>query len=151
MADHRLQTSTLKYPRAVAAVLLLLCFFGCGEKNQTSMSGKQDQWVRGNDLSIRVSFAEGKIDIRNDGSKEARVLPLTVRGWYPSFGQKEITMRSGQVEALKPGERLSLTIPPFLQMEPPPGGPFNQEPLNKLQLELGPSGSKEVFTVTAER
>lgn len=150
MAEHRLRMSTLKYLRALAPALLLLCFFGCGGISQTSVTGKQDQWVRGKDLSVRVSFAEGKIDIRNDGSKEARVLPLTVRGWYPSFGQKEITMRSGQVEALKPGEQLSLTIPPFLQLEPPPGGLYTQEALTKLQVELGPPGSKEVFTVTAE-
>lgn len=135
---------------ALVALFLMFGFSGCGGASQTSVSGQPDQWVRGKSLSIRISFTEGKIGIRNDNGKEARVIPMTVRGWYKTFGQKEITMRSGQIEVLKPGEQLALSIPPFLQMEPPPGGLFTEEALDKLQVELGPPGAREVFTVQAK-
>lgn len=134
----------------LAASILMFGFSGCGGASQTSVSGQPDQWVRGKNLSVRISFTENKVGIRNDNDKEARVIPMTVRGWYKTFGQKEITMRSGETEVLKPGEQLSLSIPPFLQMQPPPGGLATQEALEKLQVELGPANAKEVFTVQAK-
>lgn len=134
-----------------AILVAATCFCSCSHR--TSVSGPPDQWIRAKELSVRVSFTEdrvGKIGIRNDSSKEVRVLPMTIRGWYKQYGEKEITMRSGEVETLKPGEQFSMTIPPFLQMDskmPSIPGITVTDELYKLQVELGPESSREIFAV----
>lgn len=132
-------------PVALSLLMAIVWFSGCG--SHSSASGPPDQWIRGKDLSVRVSFSEGKIGMRNDGNQEVVILPMTLRGWYKTLGEKEVTIRSGEIEALKPGQQLSVPIPPFQQLEPPPGGLVTAEEIHKLQVELGPKRSTEVFTV----
>src|SRR5687767_4418937 len=103
----------MKFGIVICFCLVVLA--GCSRN--TSVTGQPEQWIKAKNFSVRVSFTEdkmGKIRIRNDSSNEARLLPMTIRGWYKYYGEKEETMRSGQVEILKPGEQLETTIPPFL-------------------------------------